>query len=308
MATQQLIKSPQSAFNKFLDKGINAGAEESYDIARKWLNQAAKLGTNKEREICWFCIAHSFNNQDQFSEALRFARRAEQFSPQSSKIQRFIGHLQLELGRPKLAERALRKSIKKKPSAAANIFLGSALGKQGRFREEKSSYQSAVRLDPKNEEAHYNLGVKYKFKNQRSRAEKHFRRAIEIDPRYGLAYSELGSVLVHKGLYSQARSILLKVVKFSADNYWARLYLANANWHLRRLKDAEEQYRAVQKASPSDSLANACLGDFLSCEQRGSPEPYLKKLLPLTRIMRSFCTFWGNITIEIIATKRHNST
>ena len=155
MGNPQQIKSLKSDSNKYLDKGINAGASDRYNIARKWFFKAAELGTTKEQAFCWFCIAHCYHNQDQISEALRFARRAEQFSPNSSKIQQFIGHLQLNLGRLKLAERALKKSIKTKPVATTYIFLGSALGKQGRFREAKSSYQSAVRLDPNNEEAHY---------------------------------------------------------------------------------------------------------------------------------------------------------
>ncbi len=281
MTKQQLINSPQATFNKYLDKGINAGAENRNNIARKWLQRAADLGTKKERAFCWFCIAHCYNNQGKSSEALRFARRAERFAPNSSKIQQFIGHIQLELGRPKLAERALRKSIKKKPSAPTYIFLGSALGKQDRFHDEKVCYQTAIKLDPNNEEAHYNLGVRYTLETQYKKAEKHLRQAIEIDPKYALAYAELGHVLLSKKQFHSARNNLRKSVKFNPNYYWARLYLAITNWHLRRLKDAEEQYRSILKITPSDSLANACLGDFLSCEQRGNPEHYLKKAIAI---------------------------
>lgn len=281
MGNQQKIKSPKSKFNRYLDKGINAGASDRYNIARKWYLKAAELGTTKERAFCWFYIAHCYNNQDQRSEALRFARRAERFAPNSSKIQRFIGHIQLGLGRPKLAERALRKSIKKKPTASAYIFLGSSLGKQGRLPEVKTSFQAAIRLEPNNEEAHYLLGSLYRLGKQYKKAEKHLHRAIEIDPKYALAYAELGSLLLDNREGHPARTVLKKSVKLDPNYYWSRLHLAITNWHLRRLKEAEEQYRAALKIAPSDALATAFLGDFLSCEQKTNAAYYLKKAVAI---------------------------
>ena len=119
--------------------------------------------------------------------------------------------------------------------------------------------------------------MQYSFEKQYTRAEKHFRRAIELDLKYALAYAELGWILIKKQQYRPARKALIQAVKFNPNYYWSRLYLANVNWHLRRLKEAEEHYRAALQISPLDSLAYLLLGDFLSCEQRGNAEYYLKK-------------------------------
>ena len=281
MAAQQTENSSKKASEKYWDNAMRALRSENYSLAKQWLHRAIELQTKKERSASLIFLAHCDEELGNPSEALRFLRLAERYYPKSSFIQLFIGRMQLDLSKPKLAERAFRKAIKKKPSAGAYIFLGSSLSRQGRFREEKTCYQAALRLEPNNEEAHYNFGVCYRFGKQYTKAEKHLRRAIAIDRKYSLAYAELGWVLIHKGLFPQARRTLLRAVKFDPDNYWTRLYLANANWHLHRLKEAEEQHRAVLRITPSDSDVHAFLGDFLSSEQRGNGEYYLKKAISI---------------------------
>lgn len=281
MTKQQTSNRSIQASKKYWDKANKSYHSKNYSLAKKWYAKAAELRPKKEQTIFRALIADCEEELGNHSEALRSLRLIDRTHIKKSFIQIFIGCMQLKLSRPKLAERAFRKAIKKKPSADAYIFLGSSLCRQGRFREQKACYQVALRLEPNNEEAHYNLGVRYRVERQYKKAEKHLRQAIAIDKKYALAYAELGWVLVHKGLYPQARNSLRRSVTFDPDNYWTRLYLANANWHLHRLKEAEEQQRAALRINPSDSDAHAFLGDFLSSEQRGNGEYYLKKAVSL---------------------------
>ncbi len=271
----------QAKSEKYFSKGIAARDLGRYKIAQWWFIKASKEGVRKERAACWLMVAYCDEELGNLNEALRSLRKAERCNPRLSLIQVQIGLIQLELGRAKLAERALRKAIELKPSAIALIFLASSLARQGRFREQKICYQKALRLEPRNDEAHYNLGICYRDERQYSRAEKHFRYAIEIDPKYAIAYAELGLTLFRKGLYRESRIVLRRSIRLDPDNYWSRLYLAIANWQLRRLKEAEEQYQEALRIEPTEAYGYAVLGDFLSMEQRGDGEKYLKKAMSL---------------------------
>ena len=56
-----------------------------------------------------------------------------------------------------------------------------------------------LELDPDHAAAHINLGTLHYNRQEYALAEKHYRRAIEIDPRYALAYFDLGNVLDETG-------------------------------------------------------------------------------------------------------------
>ena len=281
MNYKRFPNDPNKVVQKYWDRATKAYQSENYSFAKKWFHKTLELQRKKERSSSWVFLADCNRELGNPSEALRLLRLTERYYPNKAWLQIFIGRIHLDLAKLKLAEKAFRKAIKKHPSADAYIFLGSTLSRQGRFREAKSCYQAALRLEPNNEEAHYNLGVRYREGKQYKKAERHLRQAIEIDYKYALAYAELGTVLLDKGLFPQARSTLMKSIKFAPKNYWARLYLANANWHLRRLKEAENQYRAAIKIAPSEALPNSCLGDFLSCEQKANAEYYLKNAIAI---------------------------
>jgi len=271
----------QTKADKYFAKGIEARDAARFKIARTWFIKAGGELKRKERAACWAMAAYCDEELGNIKDALTSLRKAERYYPKSSRTQVFIGRMQRDLGKPRLAERAFRKAIALRPSAVAYIFLGVVLAQQGRSNEKKACYRVALRLEPDNEEAHFNLGVCYRYENQRSRAEKHYRRAIEIDPKYALAYAELGSVLLHRKAYREARTAYRRAIKFDPNNVWARLELAITNWCLRRLKEAEEQYREALRIEPSSVFANAALGDFLRSEDRGDGQKYLKKALKL---------------------------
>ena len=59
-------------------------------------------------------------------------------------------------------------------------------------------------LSPKHAAAHINLGTLYYNRQDFDLAEKHYRDALEADPRYALAYFDLGNVLDETGRVQEA--------------------------------------------------------------------------------------------------------
>tara|TARA_B100000459_G_C8398784_1_gene123778 strand:- start:104 stop:313 length:210 start_codon:yes stop_codon:yes gene_type:complete len=54
-----------------------------------------------------------------------------------------------------------------------------------------------------------------------------YRKAIELDPSYGAAYSFLGSVLYQRKDYNGAEEMYRKVIELDPSNAWARQKLAD---------------------------------------------------------------------------------
>jgi len=59
-------------------------------------------------------------------------------------------------------------------------------------------------MDPMHAAAHINLGTLYYNRQEYALAERHYRSAIQIDPRYALAYFDLGNVLDETGRVEEA--------------------------------------------------------------------------------------------------------
>lgn len=189
----------------------------------------------------------------------------------------------MELGRPKLAERALRKAIKLRPSTFAYIFLAEALSRRGMTDEVKTYLRAALKLEPNNEEAHYNLGTCYLWSGQLSRAERHLRRAVAIDSKYAKAYARLGRVLIRKRQFQEARRILRRSVRLNSNYLWSRQYLVVASAVLRKLKESEEHYREALRIAPKSIPSLVFYGNFLSEERRREREgeEYLREAVKI---------------------------
>ncbi len=65
-------------------------------------------------------------------------------------------------------------------------------------------YLKVLDMDPMHAAAHINLGTLYYNRQEYALAERHYRSAIQIDPRYALAYFDLGNVLDETGRVEEA--------------------------------------------------------------------------------------------------------
>ena len=139
--------------------------------------------------------------------------------------------------------------------------------------------EKAMKVDPGDAAANYNLGCFYHSKGKLSLAEKHLRRAIKLDPKYALAYAELGQLLAQrKDRTKEAVSLLQKAIEGDPEDGTSRAYLANGLWLLRRLKAAKEQYLKLIELWPNSPLPYRWYGDFLARESkdRARAEPYFQ--------------------------------
>jgi len=90
-----------------------------------------------------------------------------------------------------------REAIRINPDdAAAHYNLGSALQNLERYDEAEEEYREAIRINPDLAEAHYNLGNLLKDLKRYAEAEKEYREAIRINPDLAEAHANLGILLL----------------------------------------------------------------------------------------------------------------
>ncbi len=106
-------------------------------------------------------------------------------------------------------------------------------------------YKAAIRQDPKNADAQYNLAHLYFLQKRYDLAARAYRDVIKRDPEDADAYNNLGTVYERQGKVNAARKLYLRATKSKrpvAAAYYnlARLYLASG--------DEERARLAVEKA------------------------------------------------------------
>jgi tetratricopeptide (TPR) repeat protein len=101
-----------------------------------------------------------------------------------------------------------------RPSGNANqqLQLITRLREAGRFAETIAPLRQLVRQNPRNPQAHHDLGLTYRLCNQLPEAIACFERAIALKPDYGEAYYNLGIVLEDQGREANAIAVYRRAI------------------------------------------------------------------------------------------------
>ncbi len=156
------------------------------------------------------------------------------------------------------AEHYLRKSCQAKEDPGSFTLLGVALRNLCRDSEAEEAYRTAIRLDPKYEEAYFNLGVLLRD-DRPSEAQRFFRIALGLDPDFSAAHRELGFVLSKRGASSEAEEHLQKCILLKPDDAWAHIYLGTHIWNA-DTNLAIKQFQIARELSPDWTVPLWSLG------------------------------------------------
>jgi tetratricopeptide (TPR) repeat protein len=95
------------------------------------------------------------------------------------------------------------------------------LEQQGKVTDAEKHYRQAIAIDPRYAGAHTNLGVVLESQGKEAEAEKHCRQAIAIDPRLAQAHVNLGWLLERQGKLAEALPLYRKALALDPSNAWA---------------------------------------------------------------------------------------
>jgi tetratricopeptide (TPR) repeat protein len=154
------------------------------------------------------------------------------------------------------------RSLELKRTAPLLTLLGAVCTKLDQITEAKAAFDEAIALDPRYDEAMYNLAV-LERKAAPKRCIELLRAAVEIDPEYALAHQMLGRVLQRQGNRTAAEQHFRRCIEIDPDDYWSNLFLANLLGVLKRNEEAEQAYRHAVEIEPELSCGFKFFANFL---------------------------------------------
>ena len=95
------------------------------------------------------------------------------------------------------------------------MVLGAALKQQGKSAQALAPMKEAVRLNPKDFNAHSNLGIINKDLGQLDRAQESCQRAVELNPEFAEGFNNLGSVFTEMGKLKEAEAAYRKSIQIN---------------------------------------------------------------------------------------------
>ncbi|MEU6342604.1 tetratricopeptide repeat protein [Streptomyces sp. NPDC046977] len=116
----------------------------------------------------------------------------------------------------------------------------------GRLIEAADHCRAVSREDPRNAGAHTCLGLIAHRRGAMAAAERHFSRAVELDP-YGRCHTDLGALYVQLGRYEEAGTVLRRAVEL--DWYDVQAHVELGSLALRRARDKEGDATMAEAAS-----------------------------------------------------------
>jgi protein O-mannosyl-transferase len=127
------------------------------------------------------------------------------------------------------------------------------------WRDSETLWTQALKCNPDNRFAHYNLGIILLSKDKTDEAIAHFRRAVEIYPGATEAWNNLGQALFKKGEKKEAIAQFRRALEVDSNHDLARCNLATALAEVGQLDEAADQYRQVLQREPDLVMAHNAL-------------------------------------------------
>jgi tetratricopeptide (TPR) repeat protein len=142
----------------------------------------------------------------------------------------------------KLFEHSIRlEKLEGERCPATHTLLGATYQRLGEIDRAEAEFRTALEIDPKYEEAFFNLAM-LRTESNPDEALSFLQRAIDIDSEYGEAHRELGVLFQKQDNLQEAEYHLRRALELDPADYWAAMYLANLFGVQGRNDEAEQMY------------------------------------------------------------------
>lgn len=162
----------------------------------------------------------------------------------------------------------------------AHNNLGMALLAAGRKEEALRHFRKAVELNPRFAEAQNNLANQLSRLGQTDEAILHYEKAIELNPSYAEAQNNLGCAFIRAGRSDEAIAALRKALEIDPRYAEAHNNLGNALQFAGRADEAAAQFRKALEIKPDYAGAHYNLANYFLQKGRAAEaaEEYKKAL------------------------------
>ena len=150
----------------------------------------------------------------------------------------------------------------KKEQGQLHMNLGTSMLAKGNYRASLVELREAAKLDPSSPSIQNNLGLNYYLLEQPILAEKHLRKAVELDANYSDAHNNLSRVLIDLGQFDEAQLHAKKVIDDltypQPEKAWLNLGLSY--FSQRKFDRATASLEKASRLDPKNCLAFTLLG------------------------------------------------
>ena len=160
--------------------------------------------------------------------------------------------------------------------------LGIILKKKGRIVEGLKANQKAMEINPKDAEAHYNLGNTFKELYRFEEAKKSYKHVIELQPDHFGAHNNLGIILKELGEFEDAKLSFEFTIKLKPDFAEAFNNIGNTLKELGKFEEAKKHYLNAIKLKPDYAEAHHNLG--LMSKELGEFEDAKKRYITTIKL------------------------
>ncbi|MEW6719319.1 MAG: tetratricopeptide repeat protein [Thermodesulfobacteriota bacterium] len=190
----------------------------------------------------------TYLQQGNLPMAMRELMRASELDPDNAEIDMMLGLAYRARGDGKNAEKHLREAVDKRPDYGdAHNNLGIVLADRQAWEEAIREFETAaadVRYQTP-EWAVYNAAEAYRAKGDAAKAEERYRLAIRMNEAYAPAYLGLAALLGKAGRWTEAETLLLKLVRIVPDYADGWMELGRVYTAMKRPADAEKAFKRV---------------------------------------------------------------
>jgi protein O-mannosyl-transferase len=146
--------------------------------------------------------------------------------PKMSDAHNNLGEIAMSQMKLLEAEQYFRRAVELDPkSAIANANLGGLMNHRGNYTEAVTWMEKAITLDPKLADAHYNLAMCYETLGRISEAEAEYLICTQLNPRDVSAWMDLGMLLRRQGKNAEAKNSFNKALEIDPSFAPARTQL-----------------------------------------------------------------------------------
>jgi tetratricopeptide (TPR) repeat protein/serine/threonine protein kinase len=166
-------------------------------------------------------LAHAFFQKKALDQANGAAREAIRLQPNDQYGHHMLARAFLAQRRTDEAIASFREAVRLEKDSANSARsyegLGEALFQKGQLDEAVVHYKKAIELDPKYVVAHHNLGFALKKQGKPDEAVVYYKKAVELDPKDAIVHTNLGDVLREQGKLVEAVAEYREAVRLKPD-------------------------------------------------------------------------------------------
>ena len=153
---------------------------------------------------------------------------------------------------------------------------------EGRYEAAVEAFRQAIRSDPSDFAAHFNLALAYSFLKKDEEGIQEYRKTLELRPGLYEAQLNEGILLLRQRKAAEAAPLLEAAAGQKPKEFRPRLYLAEAALAAGSTAQAEESYRAALEIEGKSAGAQVGLGRALAREGKlAEAGPYFRQAAEL---------------------------